>query len=181
MQKRPCGLINLCYSSGKDQSVSWPAREVIHDQGRANQARNRPESRAAVQSKGLPGHLALRPDGRHRPAEGRNLPPFFEQGRLGGRSLRLFLAKSRPRKVGRHWTERLSLITSEGIRKRQIDPRVHPLKLSQLIIGSLEGALLISRLQKSEEPLRSIRQHLDDYLDQSVRAKRGRSIQARTS
>jgi len=91
------------------------------------------------------------------------------------------ILRARARRALRHWTERLSLITSEGIRKRQIDPRVHPLKLSQLIIGSLEGALLISRLQKSEEPLRSVRQHLDDYLDQSVRAKRGRSIQARTS
>src|SRR6266436_1790300 len=91
------------------------------------------------------------------------------------------ILRARARRALRHWTERLSLITSEGIRKRQIDPRVHALKLSQLIIGSLEGALLISRLQKSEEPLRSVRQHLDDYLDQSVRAKRGRSIQARTS
>src|SRR5260370_1456184 len=106
MQKKPVGLINLCYSSGKDQSVSWPAREVIHDQGRANQARNRPESRAAVQSKGLPGHLALGPDGRHRPAEGRNLPPFFEQGILGARSLHVFLAKSRPRKAVPHGSSR---------------------------------------------------------------------------
>jgi TetR/AcrR family transcriptional regulator, transcriptional repressor for nem operon len=91
------------------------------------------------------------------------------------------ILRARARQALRNWTERLSLITSEGIRKRQINPRVHPLRLSQLIIGSLEGALLISRLQKSEEPLRSIRRHLDEYLDQSVRAKRGRSVETRTS
>jgi len=89
--------------------------------------------------------------------------------------------RSRARKALQNWTARLSSIASEGIKKRQIDPRVHPLKLAQLIIGSLEGALLISRLQKNEEPLRSIRQHLDQYLEQGVRAKRGRSKQARVS
>ncbi len=89
--------------------------------------------------------------------------------------------RSRARKALQNWTARLSSIASEGIKKRQIDPRVHPLKLSQLIIGCLEGALLISRLQKDEEPLRSIRQHLDEYLEQSVRAKRGQSKQARVS
>ena len=89
--------------------------------------------------------------------------------------------RSRARKALQSWTARLSSIASEGIKKRQIDPRVHPLKLSQLIIGSLEGALLISRLQKNEEPLRCIRQHLDQYLEQSVRAKLGRSKQARVS
>jgi TetR/AcrR family transcriptional repressor of nem operon len=66
----------------------------------------------------------------------------------------------------------LSRIALEGIKKRQIDHRVAPRQLAQLIIGSLEGALLISRLQKDEQPLRAMRQHLDDYLEESVRAKR---------
>jgi hypothetical protein len=65
----------------------------------------------------------------------------------------------------------LSRITAEGIQKHQIDRSVAPRKLSQLIISSLEGALLISRLQNDEEPLRAMRQHLDEYLEQSVRAK----------
>ncbi len=89
--------------------------------------------------------------------------------------------RARARRALQSWTERLYKITSEGIKKRQIDPRIHPLKLSQLIIGSLEGALLISRLQNSDEPLRCIRQHLDQYLEHSVRAKRGRSRQTRAS
>jgi TetR/AcrR family transcriptional repressor of nem operon len=79
--------------------------------------------------------------------------------------------RARARKALQGWTVRLSRITSEGIKKQQIDPRVSPLKLSQLIIGSLEGALLISRLQNDEEPLRAIRQHLDEYLEDNVRTK----------
>jgi TetR/AcrR family transcriptional repressor of nem operon len=82
------------------------------------------------------------------------------------------LLRARARKALQGWTERLSRITKEGIKKHQIDRSVTPRQLSQLIIGSLEGALLISRLQSDEEPLRAIRQHLNEYLEQSVRAKR---------
>jgi hypothetical protein len=49
---------------------------------------------------------------------------------------------------------------------------VTPRQLSELIISSLEGALLISRLQNDPGPLRAMRQHLDEYLEQSVRAQR---------
>ena len=78
--------------------------------------------------------------------------------------------RARARKALQNWTVRLSKITTEGIKKQQINHRIDPLKLSHLIIGSLEGALLISRLQNSDEPLRAIKQHLSEYLEQNVRA-----------
>jgi TetR/AcrR family transcriptional repressor of nem operon len=78
--------------------------------------------------------------------------------------------RARAKKALQNWTVRLSKITSEGIEKQQIDHRVDPLKLSQLIIGSLEGALLISRLQRNDEPLRAAKQHLSEYLENNVRA-----------
>ncbi|MGD0404193.1 MAG: TetR/AcrR family transcriptional regulator [Candidatus Acidiferrales bacterium] len=77
--------------------------------------------------------------------------------------------RARAKKALQNWTGRLSKITTEGIKKQEIDHRVDPLKLSQLIIGSLEGASLISRLQKRDEPLRAIKQHLCEYLEQNVR------------
>jgi TetR/AcrR family transcriptional repressor of nem operon len=79
--------------------------------------------------------------------------------------------RARARKALRSWTERLAKITAQGIEKNEIDVRVDPKKLSRLIIGSLEGALLISRLDMDQGPLRDIRQHLDDYLDRNVRAR----------
>ncbi|MFZ3216059.1 MAG: TetR/AcrR family transcriptional regulator [Candidatus Acidiferrales bacterium] len=79
--------------------------------------------------------------------------------------------RARARKALRGWTERLSAIVAEGIKKREIDRRVNSQKLSQLIIGSLEGALLISRLENNDEPLQGVRQHLDEYLEKNVRAK----------
>jgi TetR/AcrR family transcriptional repressor of nem operon len=82
------------------------------------------------------------------------------------------LLRARARKALQGWTERLSRIATEGIKKNQIDRSTAPRQLSELIISSLEGALLISRLQNDEEPLRAMRQHLDEYLEQSVRVKR---------
>ena len=82
------------------------------------------------------------------------------------------MLRARARKALQGWTERLSRITAEGIKKHEIDRRVAPRQLSELIISSLEGALLISRLQNDERPLRAMKQHLDEFLEQSVRAKR---------
>jgi TetR/AcrR family transcriptional repressor of nem operon len=79
--------------------------------------------------------------------------------------------RARAKKALQNWTARLTKITAEGIAKNQISRNVDARGLAQLIIGSLEGALLIARLQKSNAPLRNVRRHLDDYLEQSVRAK----------
>jgi TetR/AcrR family transcriptional repressor of nem operon len=79
--------------------------------------------------------------------------------------------RARAKKALQNWTARLTKITAEGIAKNQIGRNVDARDLAQLIIGSLEGALLIARLQKNNAPLRNVRRHLDDYLEQSVRAK----------
>lgn len=79
--------------------------------------------------------------------------------------------RARAKTALQNWTARLTKITAEGIAKNQISRNVDARDLAQLIIGSLEGALLIARLQKSNAPLRNVRRHLDDYLEQSVRAK----------
>jgi TetR/AcrR family transcriptional regulator, transcriptional repressor for nem operon len=83
--------------------------------------------------------------------------------------------RTRARKALQGWTSRLSRITSEGIHKHEIDPRIKPRKLSEWIIGSLEGALLISRLQKDDLALHNARLNLHEYLEQNVRSKHTRS------
>jgi TetR/AcrR family transcriptional repressor of nem operon len=69
------------------------------------------------------------------------------------------------------WTASLTAIVVQGIESKQIDPLVDPQNLAQHIIASLEGALLITRLQKNNQPLQSMRRQLNDYLERSVRAK----------
>jgi TetR/AcrR family transcriptional regulator, transcriptional repressor for nem operon len=85
------------------------------------------------------------------------------------------ILRARARKAMQTWTTRLSRIASQGIAKHEIDSRVQPKKLSQWIIGSLEGALLISRLQKDDQPLHNARQSLHEHLEQNIRARHPRS------
>jgi TetR/AcrR family transcriptional repressor of nem operon len=80
------------------------------------------------------------------------------------------ILRARAKKALQSWTARLSKITAEGIARREINPRTKPLELAQLIISSLEGALLLSRLQNSSAPLRNIQLHLHHHLDHSIRA-----------
>jgi len=83
--------------------------------------------------------------------------------------------RNRARKALQGWITRLSRIAVDGIHKHEIDTRIKPRKLSEWIIGSLEGALLISRLQKDSEPLDNARRNLHEYLERNVRAKHARS------
>jgi len=78
--------------------------------------------------------------------------------------------RARAKKALQSWTARLTKITAEGIACHEINPRTKPLDLAQLIISSLEGALLLSRLQNSDAPLRNIQLHLHHHLDHSVRS-----------
>jgi hypothetical protein len=68
------------------------------------------------------------------------------------------------------WSERIIDLVKEGKRKREIDPRTDPRRLSQLIIGSLEGALMISRIEGDDGVLEDGRAFLYEYLEQQVRS-----------
>jgi TetR/AcrR family transcriptional regulator, transcriptional repressor for nem operon len=81
------------------------------------------------------------------------------------------ILRARAKKALQSWTSRLSKIVREGIARHQINSTIHPQKLSQLIIATLEGALLISRLQKDRQPLHDVRKHLNEYLEHNVRSK----------
>jgi TetR/AcrR family transcriptional regulator, transcriptional repressor for nem operon len=81
------------------------------------------------------------------------------------------ILRARAKKALQSWTSRLSKIIREGIADHQINSTIHPQKLSQLIIATLEGALLISRLQKDRQPLHDVRKHLGEFLEHNVRSK----------
>jgi TetR/AcrR family transcriptional regulator, transcriptional repressor for nem operon len=81
------------------------------------------------------------------------------------------ILRARAKKALQSWTSRLSKIIREGIARHQIVSTIHPQRLSQLIIATLEGALLISRLQKDRQPLHDVRKHLNEYLEHNVRSK----------
>ncbi|MGC1255795.1 MAG: TetR/AcrR family transcriptional regulator [Candidatus Acidiferrales bacterium] len=68
------------------------------------------------------------------------------------------------------WLDRLATIAREGQKRGEIRPRVAPTKLATLIVSTLEGSLMLSRLQRTDEPLDVACRYLDDYLEREVRA-----------
>jgi TetR/AcrR family transcriptional regulator, transcriptional repressor for nem operon len=86
------------------------------------------------------------------------------------------LLRGRARKALRTWSERIAELVKEGKRKQEINARTDPRKLSQLIIGSLEGALMISRIEANDRALEDAQSFLNQYLEERVRvAKRDSS------
>jgi TetR/AcrR family transcriptional repressor of nem operon len=77
--------------------------------------------------------------------------------------------RERARKALRSWRSSLISMISDGIKAREIRPRVNAKKLATLIISSLEGAVMLCRLERSEEALRYVQAHLDSYFETEVR------------
>lgn len=80
--------------------------------------------------------------------------------------------RTKARRALRLWLERLQSITEEGQQKGDVRSDVDSAKLPTLIASMLEGSLMVSRLQRNEEPLNVACHHLEEYLETRVRARR---------
>jgi TetR/AcrR family transcriptional repressor of nem operon len=70
----------------------------------------------------------------------------------------------------RSWLGRLQVIVKQAREHRETHPAVDPKAVATLIVASLEGALMISRIQRNDEALRWIQSHLNRYFDSEVAA-----------
>jgi TetR/AcrR family transcriptional regulator, transcriptional repressor for nem operon len=77
--------------------------------------------------------------------------------------------RERARKALRGWRSYLISVIGTGIKAREIRPRIDAKKLATLIISSLEGAIMVCRLERTDEALRGVQVHLDHYLETEVR------------
>ncbi|HXN94455.1 MAG TPA: TetR/AcrR family transcriptional regulator [Candidatus Acidoferrales bacterium] len=77
--------------------------------------------------------------------------------------------RERARKALRGWQSYLISMIRAGIKSREIRPKVNAKKLATLIISSLEGAIMVYRLERTEEALRAVQAHLDNYFETEVR------------
>jgi TetR/AcrR family transcriptional regulator, transcriptional repressor for nem operon len=75
----------------------------------------------------------------------------------------------RAQKALHGWVALLREIIEQGQKSGEISPSVDPEALSTLIISLLEGAYFTSRLQRSKAPLKIAQQHLNRYLEETVR------------
>jgi TetR/AcrR family transcriptional repressor of nem operon len=70
-----------------------------------------------------------------------------------------------------YWLGRLGAIVEEGKRRGEIRSALHSEELATLIVNSLEGGLMVSRLQRRDDAIDVACRHLEQYLETSVRAK----------
>jgi TetR/AcrR family transcriptional regulator, transcriptional repressor for nem operon len=79
------------------------------------------------------------------------------------------ILRERARKALRGWRARLISIVRAGIKAREIRPKTDARKVSTLIISSLEGALMVCRLERTDDALRAVQAHLDTFLESELR------------
>ncbi len=69
------------------------------------------------------------------------------------------------------WLDRLQSIAEEGQRRGEVCSNVDSVELATLIVSTLEGGLMVSRLRRKEHPLDLACHHLEEYLETKVRAR----------
>jgi TetR/AcrR family transcriptional repressor of nem operon len=71
-------------------------------------------------------------------------------------------------KALRFWLSRLQIIVEQAQERGETRPEVDAKAVATLIVASLEGGLMMSRLQRNEEALRHVQLHLNRYLENEV-------------
>ncbi len=71
-------------------------------------------------------------------------------------------------KALRSWLSRLQTIVDQAQARGETQSGVDPQAVATLIVASLEGALMMSRIQRNDEALRRVQAHLNHYLDEEV-------------
>jgi len=82
------------------------------------------------------------------------------------------MLRSRVAKALRSWTGRMQAYVEEAQHQRDAKLDVEPKAVATLIVASLEGALMMSRIQRNDEALRNVQVHLNQYLDREVAVSR---------
>jgi len=71
----------------------------------------------------------------------------------------------------RGWRRELIQVVKAGIARKEIEHGVNPQEVADVIISSLEGAVMMSGLEGGRKPLLSIRSYLHSYIDRQLRLR----------
>jgi TetR/AcrR family transcriptional repressor of nem operon len=83
--------------------------------------------------------------------------------------------RNKARRAFSSWLGRLQSIVEEGQGRREIRSSVNAMELATLIVITLEGSLMLERLQRTREPLNIACRHLEEYLETNIRAKESKA------
>jgi TetR/AcrR family transcriptional repressor of nem operon len=78
------------------------------------------------------------------------------------------LLRERVAKALRSWSARLQAIVKEAVVAGETRVGVDPKNVATLVIASLEGALMMSRIERNHDSLRRVQEHLNSYIDNQV-------------
>lgn len=70
------------------------------------------------------------------------------------------------------WRDFICRITQRGIERGEVQPEVDPDMVATLLIATLEGAILLSKLHNDEAHMNRAVTHLQQYLETAVRARK---------
>jgi TetR/AcrR family transcriptional regulator, transcriptional repressor for nem operon len=79
--------------------------------------------------------------------------------------------RTKARRAAASWLNHLRSIIEEGQQRSEIHPGVNPMELATLIVTTLEGSLMLERLQRTPEPLTIACHHLAESLETHIRSK----------
>jgi len=83
--------------------------------------------------------------------------------------------RTKARRAFGSWLGRLQSIIEEGQERGEIRSAVNPTDLATLIVTTLEGSLMLERLQRAPEPLNIACRHLEEYLETNIRARKSKA------
>jgi len=72
--------------------------------------------------------------------------------------------RGRAREALNNWRTRLSSLIYSAMRRGNVKPGIQPVAVASIVIGTLEGALMISRLDEDRCALETARDHLISYM-----------------
>jgi TetR/AcrR family transcriptional repressor of nem operon len=78
--------------------------------------------------------------------------------------------RSKAQQALKTWLSRMQIIIRAGQRRGEVRADVDPAKLATLIASTLEGSLVLGRLQQDGAPLELACEHLAEHLEAKVRA-----------
>jgi TetR/AcrR family transcriptional repressor of nem operon len=78
--------------------------------------------------------------------------------------------RRRVAKALRFWSARLQAMVEEAAIAGETQPGVDAKNVATLIVASLEGGLMISRIERNRDALRRVQEHLNRYIDRQVAA-----------
>jgi TetR/AcrR family transcriptional regulator, transcriptional repressor for nem operon len=83
--------------------------------------------------------------------------------------------RKKARRALDYWLDRLQSITEEGKQRGEVRSVIDSAELATLIVSTLEGGLMASRLQRRDDALDYASRHLEEYLETNIRAKKSKT------